>query len=258
MSNAALVFFLQILTLAGSVLLVGKLFATGIYRRYRMFFLLFIFSIFNEIWPMLIDVKSDRYAYFWRSTAPVAWVLYILAVLELYRLVLEKHHGLYSLGRWIMYAAIVIAVFISVLTLLPHFTPDTPQSTRTLGYFFAAQRGIESSLAIFILLILLFLSRYPVKLSRNVLVHTALYSIYFLSGTLYVLLRLVFGLKISAEADLLLAAVNTICVFAWLFLLTRKGEEVETNLPLFGPEYERRALQQLEALNTTLLRVSRN
>ena len=254
-----LFFWLQILTLGGTALLAGKLLKTGIYRQYRKFFFLLLFSIFNSTWPLVVvDGKSDLYAYFWRATTPVGWLLYILAVLELYQLVLANHRGLYSLGRWIMYGAIVISVFISVLTLLPHFTPDTPQSTRTLGYFYAAQRGIESSLAIFILLILLFLSRYPVKLSRNVLVHTALYSVYFLSGTLYVLWRLVFGLRISAKADLLLAGVNTICVFAWLFLLTRRGEEVQTNLPLFGPEYERRALQQLDALNATLLKASRH
>jgi|SRR5579872_535980 len=254
-----LFFWLQILTLGGTALLAGKLLTTGIYRKYRKFFFLLLFSIFNSSWPLVVtDAKSDLYAYFWRATTPIGWLLYIMAVLELYQLVLANHRGLYTLGRWIMYGAIAIAVFISVLTLLPHFTPDTPQTTRTLGYFYAGQRGIESSLAIFILLILLFLSRYPVKLSRNVLVHTALYSIYFLSGTVYVLSRLVFGLSMSEKADLLLASVNTICVFAWLFLLTRKGEAVQTNLPLFGPEYERRALQQLDALNATLLKASRH
>lgn len=114
------------------------------------------------------------------------------------------------------------------------------------------------SLAIFIFLILLFLSRYPVPLSRNVLVHTALYSIYFLSGTLGMLLASVFGLRIYGQVDMFLTGMSSICALAWFFLLTAKGEETQAHLPFYGAEYERRALDQLEALNATLLKVSRN
>lgn len=258
MSSAALVFWLQILTLAGSSLTVIKLCYTGLYRRYRMFFLLFLFAIPETIWPLLIDVKSQLYEKIWIISDPIFWVLHILVVLELYRLVLENHKGLYSLGRWIMNAAVGIAIFISVLSLIPHFKPTTPQHSRMLGYFFATRRGIDCSLVIFILLILLFLSRYPVRLSRNVLVHTALFSIFFLIETLTLLLASVFGIHVYTAVDILRSGILSLCVFAWFFLLTRKGEEVETNLPLFGPEYERRALQQLDALNATLLKVARN
>jgi hypothetical protein len=258
MSSAAFVFLFQILTLTGSVLTVLKLYGTGLYRRYRMFFLLFLFQIPNTIWPLLIDVKSQRYEKVWMVTEPMAWLLYVLVVLELYRLVLEGHKGLYSLGRWMMYGAIVVSVGVSILTLLPHFKPSTPQHSRMLGYFFATERGVDSSLAVFILLILLFLSRYPVRLSRNVLVHTALYSIFFLGGTLGMLLLSVFGLHIYDQVGMFLTGFTSVCVFAWFFLLTRKGEESQTNLPLYGPEYERKALQQLDALNATLLKVSRN
>jgi|SRR5271157_150135 len=253
-----LLYFFQILTLLGSVLTVVKLYRTGLYRRYRMFFSLFLFQIPNTIWPLFIDIRSGLYEYFWAATEPVAWLLYGLVVLELYRLVLEKHRGLYSLGRWMMYLAIVVSVFFSILSLLPKFKPTTPLHSRTLGYFFATQRGVYFSLVLFILLILLFLSRYPIHLNRNVLVHAALYSIFFLCGTLGVLLRTIFGIRINDQVNLFLTGMSSICIFAWFFLLTKKGEESQTNLPLFGPEQERRALQQLDALNATLLKVSRN
>jgi len=258
MSSAALLRLFQILTLTGSALTVLKLYRTGLYHRYRMFFLLFLFQIPNTIWPLLVEVNSQPYEKIWVFTEPVLWLLYVLVVLELYRLVLEGHKGLYSLGRWIMYGAIGIAIVISILSLLPHFKPTTPQHSRMLGYFFATERGVDSSLVIFILLILLFLSRYPVRLSRNVLVHTALYSIFFLSGTVALLMASVFGVHIYEKVDLFVTGTSSVCVFAWFFLLTRKGEQVETNVPLFGPDQERRALEQLEALNATLLRVSRN
>lgn len=258
MLNAAfLISCFQFLTLAASILTVLKLYKTGLFLRYRMFFLLFLFQIPNTLWPLLIETNSDLYLHLWWFTEPVAWVLYVLVVLELYRLVLEKHKGLYSLGRWIMYVAIGVAVFFSFLTLLPHFSPDTPQKSLTLGYFFAAERGIELSLAIFIFLILLFLSRYPVPLSRNVLVHTVLYSVYFLSGTVGMLLLNAKGYTANEKINLFFTGVSSACAFAWFFLLTRQGEEIQASLPFYSAEYERRALQQLDALNATLLRVSR-
>ena len=47
-------------------------------------------------------------------------------------------------------------------------------------YVLATERGIETALAIFIILMLCFLSFFPVKLSRNVRVHALVFSIFFL------------------------------------------------------------------------------
>lgn len=257
MSDAALILLFQLLTLLGSVLTVVKLYSTDLYRRYRMFFLLFLFQIPNTIWPLFIDYHSRLYQYLWTGTEPISWLLYGLVVLELYRLVLEKHRGLYSLGRWMMYLAVIVSVIISIISILPKIKPRSSLHSRTLGYLFATQRGVYFSLVLFIVLILLFLSRYPIHLSRNVLVHAALYSIFFLCGTLGVLLRSLFGDRALDQVNLFLTGMSSICVLAWFFLLTKKGEESQTNLPLFGPEQERRALLQLDALNATLLKVSR-
>jgi hypothetical protein len=38
--------------------------------------------------------------------------------------------------------------------------------------------------------------------------------------------------------------------------LTQKGEEVQVQLPSLGPGAEQRVLQQLDALNATLLKAS--
>jgi len=257
MLSASLIF--QILALAGCILTAYKFLRTGLYRRYRVFFSLLLFQTLNTVWPLLItDLKSAAYAYLWAITEPIAWIFYTLAVLELYRLVLEKHRGLYSVGRWAMYAAMAVAIFLSILSLLPHFTPATPQKSRNLGYFYAVERGIFVTLTIFILLMLLFLSRYPITLSRNVLIHTGLYSFYFISQTLATLLFTMFGLPLVHYANILVSAATVLCLFLWFLLLTRKGEEIQTHIPLFGAEHERRALQQLDSLNQTLLKVSRN
>ena len=134
-----------------------------------------------------------------------------------------------------MYLATAVSVTISVLSLLPRITPAMPQRSRIMGYIYATERGVDFSLAIFILLILFFLSRYPVPLSRNVAVHAVVYSIFFLSNTLGLLLHSIFGLHLKNEVDMFLMGTSSACVVAWLVLLNAKGEEVRVQHPAFRP-----------------------
>jgi hypothetical protein len=259
MPNVQLEFVLHIISVLGSALTVIKLYGTGLYRRYLFFFCYCLFRIPNFAWPLFIpDVGSLQYRRMWSITEPVAWVFQILVVFELYSLVLKDHRGLYTIGRWAMYAATTISVALSLLALIPNLRPGMPEYRRRINYELAAGRGIELSLVLFILLMLFFLSRYPIKLSRNLAVHASLYSIYFLSTSFELILRTILDVRIGAAANVSMDAISSICSVAWFLLLSPKGEEVQANLPIFGPEREQRALRQLEALNATLLKVSRN
>src|ERR1700678_3804751 len=189
MPNADLRVILQIVSLLGAAFLSLKLLQTGLWRRYPVFFWYFVFRVPDSVWPLLLNSSAPAYQKVWMLTEPVAWIFHILVVIELFRLVLEDHKGIYTLGRWAMYAALAIAIPISILSLIPHFTIHTPDKTRYMGYEFATARGIDFSLALFLVLILLFLSRYPINLSRNLVVHSALYTILFFSEALAVFLR---------------------------------------------------------------------
>jgi hypothetical protein len=247
---------LQIISLVSTVALAVKLFVTGLRKRYPIFFLYFVFRSFNMAWPLLIDVKSNQYLHVWMATEPIAWIFHILVVIELYRLVLEDHKGIYTLGRWAMYAALVIAIPISILSVIPHFTVHTPDNTKLMGLYFATERGIDFSLALFLLLILFFLSRYPINLSRNVVVHSALYTLLFFSDAFAVFLR-TFKIVAKLPANIVLLGVACSCIVAWLILLSPHGEEVQANFPYISPQREKNALLQLASLNATLLKVAR-
>src|SRR5215475_6902898 len=100
---------LQILSLALSAAVAARLFATGLYKRYPLFFLYFIFRVLNETWPVFIETNSASYAYIWAWTEPFVLLFYLLLVAELYRIVLDKYPGLYTVGRWAMYASVCIS-----------------------------------------------------------------------------------------------------------------------------------------------------
>src|SRR5450432_268381 len=257
MLSVTLVSILKVVSLLGSALTAARLLKNGLYLRYRIFSAYMVFWFLNVSWSLALDQKSSIYLLFWTVSEAILWVFYVLLVLELYRLVLEKYKGIYTLGRRFLYFGVAVAVTISALTLIPKINPQSPQRSRILPYFLAAERGIDLSLAIFILLILVFLAVFRVPLARNVRIHAAVYSVYFISNTLIFLLRSVFGLRMKDEVDLLLMATSSGCLIAWLFLLSPKGETVPIPLRAVSSGEEQRILVHLDALNKTLLKASK-
>lgn len=254
MPNADLIVF-QVISLLGAAALAGKLFATGLWRRYPIFFWYFVFRVPNTAWSLFLNNSSNLYEHIWLLTEPIAWIFHVLVVFELYRLVLEDHKGIYTLGRWAMYAALAIAIPVSVLSVIPHFTVHTPDNTKLMGIEFGTERGIDFSLALFLLLILSFLSRYPINLSRNVVVHSALYTLLFFSEAFGIFLR-TFKIAEKPTVNVILVALPCACIIAWLTLLSSRGEEVQANFPHISPQREKNALLQLASLNATLLKVA--
>jgi hypothetical protein len=258
MTGVALNSVLQALLVVGCALTAGKLFLSGLYKQYPFFFAYLTFRVPNSLWPLVLDVRSSTYMYFYVCTLPIVLLFYILTVRELYRLVLRDYPGLQTVGRWAMYVSLLGAVVISILTLLPKITPSMPQRSKNLGFVFGAERGVDTALAVFIVLLLAFLSRYPIRLSRNVRVHAVIYSVFFLLGVAGLLARSFFGIKDFATWNLVNVVLNLGCISAWLVLLSPAGETVRDAKPGTQPENEKRLLLQLEGLNAALLRVSRS
>jgi hypothetical protein len=266
-SAALFISFFQAITILGSALTVLKLLSTGLYRRYRIFFTYFVLRLPSmTLFLVLTNLKglpggnginSNLYFYAFYYIEPLMLVFYILVVVELYSLVLERYKGLYTLGRWAMYAAVAISGTISIVSLLPKIAASTPEPSRRLMYELAAERGVDFALVIFILLIVWFLGRYPVPLSRNVVVHTVIYAVFFLSESLALLWRTLLGYQINITVDVISTAVSSACAVAWWLMLSAKGEEVKVHVPEIRPESEERILEQLDLLNATLLRVSK-
>jgi hypothetical protein len=257
MTGAALVSCLKAVSLLGSVLMVLHLYRTGLYSRYPVFFAFFIFRIPNSIWPFLLEVSSPRYQQVWILTELLACGFYVLMVMELYKLVLEKYKGLYSLGRLALSFSLALAVALSAISLLPKINPSMPQRSKVMFYVLATERGIHTGLAIFIILILCFLSFFPVKLSRNVRIHALIFSIFFLSNTFVLLMRTLFGLRMADEVNTILLGITATSVVAWLTLLRVAGEDSGLAPAPLGPEHESRLLVHLDSLNAALLRSGR-
>lgn len=252
------VLFFEIAGLVGSALAAIRLVVNGLYRRYWALCAYLVFRAASGTIPFFLKNTSPAYLYVYVGVQPVIWMFYVLMVREVYGLALASHRGLQSLGRWAMYGAVTVSVTVSLLSILARITPKTPQISRWIGYIFAVDRGVNFALVLFILLILFFLSRYPVPLSRNVIRHSAILFLYFLSQATVILVRSIYGPgAIRNEFNAVLLGIATLVILAWLFLITPAGEEIRKVVGI-APEHEQRILQQLDSLNATLLKISRN
>jgi hypothetical protein len=247
---------LDLLIVAGAALLSVRLYVSRLSHRYRAFFYYLIFYTLQTGFMMTLDWRGGLYQKVYIVSEPVAWIFYTLVVMELYSLVLEDYRGLYTVGRWALIVAVVLALSASALSLLA--PSQAPAQSRLMAYYYAAERGVYFSLIVFLLTILFLLIQYPITLSRNIILHSVVYSIYFLSNTVLFLLLSVRGYAVISMVKYTVIAATLLTLGLWLALLTPAGEKRRVRLrPSWMPGREEELVGQLNSLNAALLRATR-
>lgn len=122
-----------------------------------------------------------------------------------------------------------------------------------LLYMAGLSRGINLGLTVFLLLMMVLVSRYPARLSRNVVLNAVVFAIIFFCNTLSALLHTIFDMRLSPAVDTVMAGISALSFVLWFFLLTAAGELVHLDPLLLGPQDERRALDRLDSLNELVL-----
>lgn len=239
-----------------SGLLCIRLFFLKLAPRYRFFLALLMLTTVRSVvaWPL--DPGSSSYRVLWKSTQPVLWILYTLVVLELCALVFKEYRGIQALGRWTVYGCLAVSVLLSTVILAPTWRNSTEPIMSTVR-FLMVERGIDSALVFLLLLLLVFLVLLPIPLSRNVVIHSVLYAIFFVTTALGILIVNLAGSETELVVSIGMQGIFVFCLIAWLTLLSREGETklAEFRKPL-PAQYEHRLVEQLANINATLLRAS--
>ena len=247
---------LWVFAIAANLVAVLRLYQLSLHVGYRYFFCFLIAQAFQSL--LLFSVPVGSAAYFWAYfiTAPVLWLSYFLVVREIYALIFNAYKGIYTVTRWSMYAAWVLAIVVSTLSIV--VTHSAAAGESHLKYVLTMERGVVFSLVLFLPLALYFLSHYPIALHRNAVVHSILYSTFFLADAGMHAINATASAGVSHLANLALMAITGICFGAWSVLLTRKGEVREVNaIRRHNPANDARLLAQLNAMNETLLHLIR-
>jgi hypothetical protein len=247
----------DLLIVAGTAVLSIRLLTTGLYRQYKAFLLYLIFATLHSGVLTIPRPDSKLYYEIWIWTEPVEWLFFVLVVLEVYSLVLQNYRGLATAGRWFIMAAVAVALLASALMVIApsHHSSQGP----TLTYYYIAERAVYFSLVVFLLTTLGLLMRYPIPLSRNVIVHSVVFSIYFFAVTIIYTVLSMFGPGVITAVTLALDGVMLAALVIWIAMLNPAGEEKhERHLrPNWAPGREEELVGQLNNLNAALMRATR-
>jgi hypothetical protein len=237
--------------------LAARFFQLKLASTYRFFVAYLLFNTIRGLLSWSFSLESVAYRNIWRVTQPIIWLLYILVVLELCSLVFKEYRGIQALGRWAVYGSLAISVCLSTITLVPSWLRSRDPAFSFQRYLMV-ERGIDFGMVLLLLLILGFLILFPIQLSRNVIVHSVLYSVFFMSGSMATLLVNVTGSGISIAVSSWLMGISMACLIAWMTLISRRGEVTMMAIrkPLVTAS-EDRLIEQLANINATLLRASK-
>jgi hypothetical protein len=254
---AAILRSLQWFTLAAYVGLLLKIYFEPVLHRYRYFAIYLAVMASRGVLLLIVPEKTTLYGWIFIFSAPVVWVCYILVVTELYSLVLAEYKGIATFGRYTLGVALGFSVLLAGSTLIFDLSSRAEQFPILLAVF-ATERWVISSLVILLILITAVLLWFPMPLSRNVVVHSLVYFLYFLSKALALFFRNTMGPTAIHLMNTVVMCTAAACLMIWLLFLSREGErKVVKNRIQWDQEAQDRLLQQLDSINASLLRSAR-
>jgi hypothetical protein len=239
------------------LVLFGRLLRLKLTVNFR-FFLTYL--LFDTVRSLVLWPYSPGSAFFlnvWLATEPIVWVLYVLVVLELCSLIFKDYRGIHALGRWIVYGSSMISVAVSLITVLPTWRRST-ESALSLQRYLMIERGIDFAIVLLLLLLLAFLVLFPIQLSKNVIVHSILYAIFFMSNSMGILIVNLTGYRLSIPVSTSLMGVSDLCLIGWLILMSREGERKIMAIRHPVPVDEGRLVAQLSEINAALMRARKH
>ncbi len=205
----------------------------------------------------LADYRSNLYFWCYLVLESARCLIGIVAVRELLTVVFRDYPGIRTGGRWVMYSAVALSLTISLaLTRYLWSGSATGRHFSHLYYFQTGQHWVVSALAAVIVVILFFISKYPLHLSRNTRVSGFFFCILFLSEALQQLIDTMQPNLRIAAIDLTQTIFMAVCLLTWALLLHPEREITPARVSFSTPN-EERLLAQLNALNQMMTRSAR-
>jgi hypothetical protein len=193
--------------------------------------------------------------YFWGYIAleSIVWFVAAFAVREMFTLIFKDYPGLRTAGRWALYGALVLSI-IGSLIIGAVFAPGRSHAASRLFYQMVLDRSINLSLTAIILILMLFLSRYPLNLDRNTYVASGFFSAMFLVEATIKLADSLSPHLNLAYLDYAGVGFTALCLMGWGIMLQAPNNEPAPVRPQANKQRETELLQQLETMNRILSR----
>ena len=247
---------LSIIGVIAYTVLSWRLRKTGLVTQYRWLLWYSIFAalrIFQgQLFVWFQAYKTNLYFVWWVATEVTAWVLFVLMVLELHAKIFKPYPGLASFSRRLFQVGLAVSIPLSLITLLPELGSRSPN--QYVMAVMVLQRGVMTSLIVFLFVLLGAVLWFRLQLPRNAIVHTIVFFLYFLAKAGIAFVFQVFDLHVHREISTSLQAAAVLCVLGWIFGLRPLGETVRRPPAGEGwsPERSAELQRQMGALGSML------
>lgn len=224
-----------------------RLFARRLAKRQAALIGFLLLRCFVMTVSLVPAQASDLYFWTYVIFTPLDCLVSVLAVREAIGLVLDDYPGIRAIGRWTMYGAVVVALA-SALVIAAAFWRG-PEVRSNLYYIEVSNRSVVFGLAVVLTSLLIFLSHYPLNLSRNRLVSSVAFGAIVLSEAVALFIDSQAEHLYSPMVDLAAIGFGAICLVVWGAML-QPYEAVAR--PPQNRARDERLLRQLKALEQTL------
>lgn len=244
---------LLILQAAAAAFAVARLLQYRLTSRYIYLFSYLATTALFDVGLSTLSRQSPAYYWTYVAASPTIWLTASLAVYQMFALIFRDFPGLRTAGRWALNVALALAIIVATLILR---SPLPNQSTRTIALYYELvfDRSLHFGLAAIIIVLILFLSRYPLHLDRNTYVASGFFSAVFLAESVTRLIDTLSPALYTNAVDTPEIAFVALAFAGWgVMLQAHSTRPVPARAPA-NPGREAELLRQLDALNTVLTR----
>lgn len=247
-----------------AVALIIRLLALRLHSVYRVFCAFLVVDVAASM-LFLLDVFLQRrfdYRITWMVLRPFTWVLTLWMVYALLNAFLANLPGILRISRRVLNVAFVGALIVALSTAHWEYSasglatsPDPVQ--RALAIALVLERVISMAAVLVLIAMLAFILWFPVQMPRNLAVFSFGFVLFFASRTALLLTRTYLPNVNPYLLSDISAFVLAACYAYWLIFLNRAGELRPVRIGhSWQPDEQRRLIEQLEAMNATLVHSS--
>ncbi|HXR75732.1 MAG TPA: hypothetical protein VN737_07145 [Bryobacteraceae bacterium] len=252
----------EYLNVSVAIVLILRLITRKLFAGHRVFGALIAFDLASSL--AVLAMPWDRfgldYRFAWLAIISVSCILYVWVVYAMLRTVMINHPGILKMSRRVSIVCFVIAGLLALGSAHIELAALNLQADSTnLAFWvevsFVVERALCTASLALLALMLFFLLWFPVQVSRNVAGLSAGLLVYFAAKTVLIFGRDVWSPDSLRLVSAIIILISTGCLLFWAIYLTPTREYAQVRIGhSWKPADQERLMQQLEALNSALLR----
>lgn len=247
------------LTIGLTVAVLVKLGVSGLFKIYQLLFCYLVLDFVSSILGVLIPHDITAYGYYYIAAQTLKIGVAAFVVMEIYALALEATPALAQFGRnSVGYIVAGAALFPFALLWIDRSAYTGPHPF--IRAFFLFEQTTDGTMAVFLLLISMFIAWFPVKLRSNVIVYIVGFIVWWLSRfvSVHFINRQFTNEHTRVAFNTAQIMVETGCLLLWLIGMKRQGEGRTAVVGhLWNRQEAERLTEQLNAINDGIARLRR-